>query len=80
MPVADIVAIFSAVSTGFLAIGAGAVSLTLVVAGLCTMFGWLDQHIGAFVKRVFVSVLLGGSMMGGGGALGVWFAAQLHLA
>lgn len=79
MPTGDIVAIFQGISTGLLAIGAAAVALTLSAAGLCTMFGWLDMHIGSFVKRVFVSVLLGGSMMGGGGALGVWLAAQLHV-
>lgn len=80
MPTADIVAVFNAISTGLLAIGAAAVALTLSAAGLCTMFSWLDMHIGGFVKRVFVSVLLGGSMMGGGGALGVWLAGQLHVA
>lgn len=80
MPTGDIVAIFQAISTGLLAIGASAVALTLSIAGLCTMFSWLDMHIGAFIKRVFVSVLLGGSMMGGGGALGVWLASQMHVA
>lgn len=80
MPVNDIVSLFSGISTGILAIGAGALVLTLSAAGLCTMFGWLDMHIGGFVKRVFVAVILGGAMMGGAGALGVWFASQLHVA
>lgn len=79
MPTGDIIAIFDGVSKGIFAIGAVAVTLTLAAAGLCTMFGWLDMHIGGFVKRVFTSVLLGGSMMGGAGALGVWMAATLHL-
>jgi len=53
--------------------------LTLGVAGLCTMFSWLDMHVGSFVKKVFVAVILGGSMMGGAGAFGVWLSGQFGL-
>lgn len=79
MPTATIVAILNGISTGLLAIGGAAVVLTLAIAGLCTMFAWMDQHIGGFVKRVFTSVLLGGSIMGGAGALGVWMSQQFGL-
>ena len=79
MPTGTIVGILSGISTGLLAIGGASVVLTLGVAGLCTMFGWLDMHIGSFVKKVFVSVILGGSMMGGAGAFGVWMASQFGM-
>lgn len=79
MPVADILAILSGISTGLFALGGACVVLTMATAGLCTMFAWLDTHIGGFVKRVFVSVITGGAMMGGAGALGLWFSATLHL-
>ena len=79
MPTATIISILQGISTGLLAIGGSAIVLTLGVAGLCTMFAWMDQHIGGFVKRVFTSVLLGGSIMGGAGALGVWMASQFGM-
>jgi hypothetical protein len=79
MPTATIVAVMGGVSTGLLAIGGAAVVLTLGVAGLCTMFSWMDLHIGGFVKKVFTSVILGGSMMGGAGAFGIWMAQQFGL-
>ncbi len=80
MPTATIISILSGISTGLLAIGGSAVVLTLAIAGLCVMFSWMDQHIGGFVKRVFTSVLLGGSIMGGSGALGLWMASQFGMA
>ena len=80
MPTATIISILQGISTGLLAIGGSAIVLTLGVAGLCTMFAWMDQHIGGFVKRVFTSVLLGGSIMGGSGAMGLWMASQFGLA
>lgn len=79
MDVSPIVNVFHGIMVGLLAIGASAVALTLVAGGLCTMFSWLDMHIGGFVKKVFVSVLLGGAMMAGGGGLGVWLASQFAL-
>jgi hypothetical protein len=79
MPTGAIVSIMSGISTGLLAIGGSCVVLTLAIGGLCTMFTWMDQHIGGFVKRVFTSVLLGGSIMAGSGALGVWMAGQFGL-
>jgi hypothetical protein len=79
MPTATIVGILSGISTGLLAIGGASVVLTLGVAGLCTMFSWLDMHIGSFVKKVFTAVILGGSMMGGAGAFGVWMAGQFGM-
>ncbi len=79
MDVSGVIAVFDGLSKAALAIGAGAVALTVILGGLCTMFGWLDQHIGAHVKRVFVSVLLGGMMMGGGGAFGVWLASTMKI-
>lgn len=79
MPVQDIVALFQAISAGLLLIGAAAFGLTLSAAGLCTMFSWMDMHVGGFVKRVFTSMLLGGAMIGSGGALGLWMASQLHV-
>jgi len=80
MPTATIVGIMSGISTGLLTIGGSCIVLTLGIAGLCTMFAWMDQHIGGFVKRVFTSVLLGGAIMGGAGALGVWMASQFGMA
>jgi len=79
MPTDTIVSIMNGVSTGLLVIGGAAVVLTLGVAGLCTMFSWMDLHVGGFVKKVFTSVLLGGSMMGGSGAFGLWLASQFGL-
>ena len=79
MPVGPIIAIFQGISAGILLIGASAIALTLSAAGLCTMFAWLDMHIGGYVKRVFTSVLLGGAMMGADGAIGVWIASQLQV-
>jgi hypothetical protein len=79
MPVADILAILDGISKGLFALGGACVVLTLAASGLCTMFSWIDAHIGPIVKRVFVSVITGGAMMGGAGALGLWFAATLHL-
>lgn len=80
MPTASIVAVMSGISTGILVLGASAMTLTLALAGLCTMFSWLDMHIGGFIKKVFVAVMLGGSMMGGAGAFGVWMASQFGMA
>jgi hypothetical protein len=80
MPTGTIVSILSGISTGLLAIGGSCIVLTLAVGGLCTMFSWMDQHIGGFVKRVFTSVLLGGAIMGGAGALGTWMAGQFGMA
>ncbi len=80
MPTATIISILQGISTGLLAIGGSAIVLTLGIAGLCTMFAWMDQHIGGFVKRVFTSVLLGGSIMGGSGALGLWMSSQFGMA
>ena len=77
MDVSGIIAVFNGIMVAVLAIGGSAVGLTLAAAGLCTMFSWLDMHIGAFVKRVFASVLLGGSMMAGGGAFGLWVTTTL---
>jgi hypothetical protein len=79
MPTATIVGIISGISSGLLTIGASCIVLTLGIAGLCTMFAWMDQHIGGFIKRVFTSVLLGGAIMGGAGALGVWMASQFGM-
>lgn len=79
MDVSGIVAVFSGLSTAALALGAGAVALTLSMAGLCTMFAWLDMHIGSFIKKVFSSVMLGGVMMGGGGAFGLWLTNTLKV-
>jgi hypothetical protein len=79
MPTASIIAIISGISAGLLTIGGSCVVLTLGIAGLCTMFAWMDTHIGGFVKRVFTSVLLGGSIMGGAGALGLWMASQFGM-
>ena len=79
MPTDTIVAILDGISKGLLVIGGSCVVLTLAIGGLCTMFSWMDQHIGGFVKRVFTSVLLGGSIMGGAGAMGVWMASQFGM-
>lgn len=79
MPTADILAVINGVTTGFEIIGAGVMVLSLVSAGLCLMVSWVDQHIGPFVKRVFTSVLAGGALIGGAGALGQWFVSTLHL-
>ena len=48
MPTATIVGILSGISAGLLVIGGSAIVLTLGLAGLCTMFSWLDMHIGGF--------------------------------
>ena len=48
--------------------------LTLAAAGLCLMFAWMDTHIGGFIKRVFLSVLAGSTLLGGSGALGLWLS------
>jgi len=79
MPTGTIVGILNGISAGLLVIGGASVVLTLGVAGLCTMFSWLDMHVGSFVKKVFVAVILGGSMMGGAGAFGVWLSGQFGL-
>ncbi len=79
MPTDIIVNILQGISTGLLVIGGSAVVLTLGLAGLCTMFAWMDMHIGGFIKKVFSSVMLGGSMMGGSGAFGLWLASQFGL-
>jgi hypothetical protein len=79
MPTATIVAVLNGVSTGLLAIGGAVVVLTLALAGLTMMFAWMDTHIGGFVKRVFLSVIGGGAMMAGSGALGLWLAGQFGL-
>jgi hypothetical protein len=79
MPTATIVGILSGISTGLLAIGGSAMVLSLGAAGLCTIFSWLDQHIGGFVKRVFTSVLMGGAMMAGSGGFGLWMVGQFGL-
>jgi hypothetical protein len=79
MPTTQVVSVFDGITTGILAIGGGAVVLTLALAGLCTMFAWLDMHIGGFIKKVFSSVLLGGSMMAGAGGFGKWLVAQLGM-
>ena len=79
MPTGPIIAVLDGVSTGLLVIGGSAVVLTLGLAGLCTMFAWLDMHIGGFVKKVFSSVMLGGSMMAGSGGFGHWLASQFGL-
>ena len=79
MPTTIIVSVLQGISTGLLAIGASAVVVTLGLAGLCTMFAWLDMHIGGFVKKVFSSVMLGGSMMAGSGGFGHWLASQFGL-
>src|ERR671929_1406265 len=79
MPTTAIVSILDGISTGLLVIGGSAVVVTLGLAGLCTMFAWLDMHIGGFVKRVFSSVMLGGSMMAGSGGFGHWLASQFGL-
>jgi hypothetical protein len=79
MPTATIIGILSGISTGLLAIGGSAMVLSLGTAGLCTMFSWLDQHIGGFVKRVFTSVLMGGAMMAGSGGFGLWMVGQFGL-
>jgi hypothetical protein len=79
MPTATIVAVMNGVSTGLLVIGGAAMVLTLGIAGLCTMFSWVDLHIGGFIKKVFTSVLLGAAMMGGAGAFGVWMAQQFGM-
>ena len=76
MDVTAIINVFHGIMVGLLALGASVVSLVLVAGGLCTMFSWLDMHIGGFVKKVFSSVLVGGSMMAGGGAFGVWLSNQ----
>lgn len=79
MDVSGVVAVFDGMSKAALLLGAGAVTLTIILSGLCTMFAWLDLHIGGFIKKVFASVLIGGSMMGGGGAFGVWLASTLKI-
>lgn len=79
MDVSGIVALFDGLSKAILGLGAAAITLTLAAAGLCTMFAWVDQHMGGFVKKVFASVLTGGMMMAGGGAFGLWVASTLHL-
>jgi hypothetical protein len=79
MDVSVVVAVFDGILKGILGIGASAIALTLGAAGLCTMFSWLDMHIGGFVKKVFASVLIGGSMMAGGGAFGLWVSNTLKL-
>lgn len=79
MDVSGVVAVFDGLSKAALALGGGSVALVMIIAGLCTMWSWLDMHIGGFIKKVFVSVLLGGSMMGGGGAFGVWLASTLKI-
>jgi hypothetical protein len=79
MPVQGILSVFDGITTGLLLLGGGAVTLTLAAAGLCTMFAWMDMHIGGFVKKVFSSVMLGGSMMAGSGGFGHWLASQFGL-
>lgn len=79
MDVSGIIALFHGIMVAILAIGGTAIGLTLGAAGLCLMFSWLDMHIGGFVKKVFASVLLGGTMMGAGGAFGLWVASTLGL-
>lgn len=79
MDVTGIVAVFQGLMTAILALGGVAVGLTLAAAGFCTMFSWLDMHIGGFVKKVFASVLMGGSMMAGGGAFGLWITSTLGI-
>jgi hypothetical protein len=79
VPTGDILAVVNGVTTGFEVIGASVMVLSLVAAGLCLMVSWVDQHIGPFVKRVFTSVLAGGALIGGAGAMGAWFVSTLHL-
>jgi hypothetical protein len=79
MPTATIVAVFGGISTGLLGIGGAAVVLTLAMSGVCMMFAWMDLHIGGFVKKIFTSVLLGGAILGGSGAFGLWMASQFGL-
>lgn len=79
MPTTDILAIFTGVTTGLEIIGAALMTLSLVAAGLCLMFAWMDTHIGGLVKKVFLSVLAGGALIGGSGAMGQWFVSTLHV-
>ena len=79
MPTDIIVNILHGISAGLLVIGGAAITLTLGLAGLCTMFAWMDMHIGGFIKKVFSSVMLGGAMMGGSGAFGLWLASQFGM-
>jgi hypothetical protein len=80
MDVSGVIAVLNGILTAILLIGGSAIGLTLGAAGLCTMFAWLDMHIGGFIKKVFASVLLGGSMMAGGGAFGLWVTNTLGVA
>jgi len=74
MPTASIVSAINGISAGLLILGGGILVLTLAAAGLCLMFAWMDTHIGGFIKRVFLSVLTGSTLLGGSGALGLWLS------
>jgi hypothetical protein len=70
---------FKDISTGLLALGVALDILTLALGGLCMYFSWLDLHAGSLAKKVFVAVLLGNTMLGGSGAMGVWLGSKFGL-
>jgi hypothetical protein len=53
--------------------------LTLAMGGIAMYFSWMDTHIGGPIKKILMSPLGGGAMLGMSGALGLWLGGKFGL-
>lgn len=79
MPVQAITGALTGISTGLLGIGVGLLVLTLAAGGICMYFSWMDTHVGGLIKRILVSSLMGSTLLGSSGALGLWLGGLFGL-
>lgn len=79
MPTAAITGAITGISTGLLAIGLSLLVLTLAAGGICMYFSWMDTHMGGLIKKILISSLLGSTLLGSSGALGIWLGGLFGL-
>jgi hypothetical protein len=79
MDLSTVGTVFKDIATGLLGIGVGLTVLTLAMGGIAMYFSWMDTHIGGLIKKILISSLGGGAMLGMSGALGLWLGGKFGL-